>query len=148
MSMEIRFWMWIVGSLESSARVLALLFLSWVLSCFHGAVMDSSLYIYLWVWGESWSPAPHPGSNATRRRRISILPQFLASDTHEVTRGLPGSADPCCASRLLSCGDGCFIEPEQHRGQKFLPERSRILGLVAFQETWLHRTRFLASFLW
>ena len=34
-----------------------------------------------------------------------------------------------------------------HR-QKILPWRSRILGLVAFQKTWLHRTRFPASFLW
>ena len=88
------------------------------------------------------------------------------------------------ASQLLSCGDRCFIEVEQHTGQKFLPQRSRIfcasdfftswllslaggickvgaerrqsilpwgsriLGLVAFQETWLHRRRFPASFLW
>ena len=110
----------------------------------------------------------------TRRDRISGL---AASSG--------GLAAQSAASWLLSCGEGCFIElePTAH-GQKFLPQRNRILcswlfpelapflggralqggsraqtkksyrgavrilGLVAFQETWLHRTRFPASFLW
>ena len=36
----------------------------------------------------------------------------------------------------------------ESRQKKILPWRSRILGLEAFQETWLHRTHFPASFLW
>ena len=36
----------------------------------------------------------------------------------------------------------------ESRQKKILPWRSRILGLEALEETWLHRTRFPASFLW
>ena len=41
------------------------------------------------------------------------------------------------ASRLLSCGEGRFIELEQHTGQKFLPRRSRIFYASAFFKSWL-----------
>ena len=38
------------------------------------------------------------------------------------------------ASQLLSCGEGCFIELEQHTGQKFLPQRSRIFCASDFSK--------------
>ena len=52
------------------------------------------------------------------------------------------------ASRLLFLWWGMACRVWAGHRQKIQPWRNRILGLVAFQETWLHRTRFPAPFLW
>ena len=50
---------------------------------------------------------------------------------------LEGSGCAERVSRLLSCGEGCIIELEQHTSQKFLPQRSRIFCASAFFRSWL-----------
>ena len=131
-----------------------------------------------------WGPYFRRGGLANMDKE-KALPSYRAVIGFYRTRLLQGLGYTERESRLLSCGEGCFIELEQHTGQKFLPQRSRIffvlvtfsragffpwpgsfvrweqsagkknlpwrnrmLGLVAFQETWLRRTRFPASFLW
>ena len=167
MNMERRFWVWIVGSLESSA--------SWKhdktqdrnRSASICAVVDSSLYTYLQAWVR---PTPHPGGDGAPAVGGGGLQIWTKKGAGKVGQGNSDRAViGFCRKRLLE-GLGCteFQETWLHRTrfpasflwwgmacrasagrrQKILPWRSRILGLVAFQEIWLHRTRFPASFLW
>ena len=53
-----------------------------------------------------------------------------------------------CARDFFLFPRGRFVRWEQRAGKKILPWRNTILGLEAFQETWLHWTRFPAFFLW
>ena len=53
------------------------------------------------------------------------------------------------ASRLLFCGEGWHVGREQGTGNKsYRGAVGFFRAIVACQETWLHRTRFPASFLW
>ena len=54
----------------------------------------------------------------------------------------PGSKE---ASALR--GGACKYGQTGHR-QQILPWRGRILGLMACEDSWPHRKRFPASFLW
>ena len=182
MNMEIRFWVWIVGSLESSAP--------WKQdktqdknrnSSTH-AVVDSNLYIYLQAL--CWKPKPHASSGACCRggthksgrqgrprkflpRRNRILLQAASSGAWLHRRRVLA---PFLWGRVLYrawaahglyflrrgrifCASDFFQELASFLGggewqakKKKKPGAVGFGGLVAFQETWLHRTCFPGFF--
>ena len=64
MNTERRLWVWIAGSLESSAPWKHDKAQDKNRSASTCAVVDSSLYTYLQAWVEGRSPMPHPGGDS------------------------------------------------------------------------------------